>query len=127
MTHGQNKCYDDSNLNYLPLKTINRVQVIIFIGTFLICAVLLQLAIKIFRPKPVSASASLNRFPSGNELPPDEDLVRFSKEQLEAYSVDDLLWLESYALTKKDEANAEIQAALWDDLLRRIDIAINGF
>ena len=100
---------------------------IIFLGTFVACALLLLLAIRISSRKFTAKPTQANLLPSGKGLPEDAELLRLSKEQLDGFVKDDLKWLEDYALKKKDEATAKIQAALWDDLLRRIDLALNGF
>ena len=58
--------------------------------------------------------------PSGRSVPDDEKLLRCSIDELKSWSYEDLFWLENYAATKPKDA-------FWDDLLRRIDVAINGF
>ena len=103
------------------------VQIITFIGTLVVCALLLWLAVKLHSRNSASATPLFSRLPSGKELPEDAELLRLSKEQLDGFVKDDLKWLEEYALDKKKGASSEIQDALWGDLLRRIDIALNGF
>ena len=100
---------------------------IILLGTFIACALLLLFAIKISSRKFTATTAQTNLFPSGKELPEDAELLRLSEAQLEGFVKDDLKWLEEYAIKKKNEATTKIQAALWDDFLRRVDMAINGF
>lgn len=100
---------------------------IIVLGALLACAAVFYLFIRHYSKELRQINFQFTRLPSGKELPADADLVRLSKEQLEGFVTDDLAWLEEYALMKKTGATAEIQAALWDDLLRRIDIAMNGF
>ena len=58
--------------------------------------------------------------PSGRNVPADDRLVLLCTDQLKEWSFEDLCWLENYVITKPK--NPE-----WDDLLRRIDKALNGF
>ena len=100
---------------------------IIVFAVLLIGALLFYLAIKHYSRQLSKADVQFSKLPSGKLLPQDSEIVCLSKEELEAYGTDDLAWLENYALLKKKEANMDIQITMWDDLLRRIDVAMNGF
>ena len=65
--------------------------------------------------------------PSGKTIPVGAELLSFSIDELCAFEQADLLWLEDYALKQKIEAEDENKKVKWDDLLRRIDVALSGF
>jgi len=67
------------------------------------------------------------RVPSGKYMPEDKELLAMSVERLQTFIKEDLFWLIDYAAMMKNQAveNGRAQEALrWDDLMRRIDIAI---
>lgn len=67
------------------------------------------------------------RVPSGKYMPEDEELLAMSVERLQTFIKEDLLWLIDYAAMMKNQATANNnsqEAIRWDDLMRRIDIAI---
>lgn len=100
---------------------------IIVAGVLLLFALLFCLAITHHARQLTQTDFQFAKLPSGKPLPNDSELVCFSKEQLEAYTAADLAWLEDYTLMKRNEASTDIQTTMWDDLLRRIDLAMNGF
>lgn len=100
---------------------------IIVLGVLLLFALLFYLALRHHARQLAQADFQFTKLPSGKPLPQDAELVCFSKEQLEAYTTGDLAWLEEYALMKRNEASTDIRTTMWDDLLRRIDLAMNGF
>ncbi|MBO4285390.1 MAG: hypothetical protein J5895_04070 [Alphaproteobacteria bacterium] len=67
------------------------------------------------------------RVPSGKYMPEDKELLVMNVERLQTFIKEDLFWLLEYAAMMKNQAiaNNKTQEALrWDDLMRRIDIAI---
>ena len=96
---------------YLSNRTLNfyGMPIIILYATILVALVLFA----IFGKHDLT-------MPSGRSVPSDDQLLKYSIDELETWSFEDLFWLENYAATKPKDA-------FWDDLLRRIDVAINGF
>lgn len=100
---------------------------IIVFAVLLIGALLFYLALRHHARHLSQADTSLEKLPSGKPVPNDADMICLSKDELSAYSTRDLAWFEEYGLRKKNEATADIQITMWDDLLRRIDMAMNAF
>ena len=61
-----------------------------------------------------------------SELPPAKELFNYSTFELSKFSHQQLGWLEDWADMNKRVSEPN-QQPMWDDLLRRIDIALNGF
>jgi hypothetical protein len=59
--------------------------------------------------------------PSGKRVPEDKQLICLSVGELMGLSKKDLAWLENYVMTKN------LKDVSWDDVMRRIDIALNEF